>query len=106
MMAPVFADNIIGEGRKNRAWFKTEVEETRRGKVKIEKLIEDTSKGYIVFEHCGARQKQAIATAVDTIKTDRGEAVVFVCHKCHRRVPVLPPLLITISQTVDIDKAV
>ena len=106
LTAPVFADNMIGQGRKNRAWFKTEVSRTRRGKVKTEKMSEDTSKGYIVFEHCEARQRRAIASAVDTVKTDKGEAIVFVCHKCHRRVPVLPPLMIRISRTVENRKAV
>jgi len=89
--APIYADKVIGAGRKTKAWFKIGVEKTRLGKMIHEKLFEDESKGYIVFEHCEARQKRAIATAVDNTKTDRGEALVFVCHKCHRRVPVLPP---------------
>lgn len=94
MTAPVYADRIISQGRKNRAWFKDEVKETVRGKIRVDKLKESVSRGYVIFEHCEERQKRAIISAVDTVDTDKGKALVFVCHKCHMRIPVLDPLIL------------
>lgn len=98
MTSPVIADQLIGAGRKNSVWYQTGTENTRQGKMITEKLFTDESKGYLIFEHCGARQRRAVATAVEEVKTDRGKALVFVCHKCSHRVPVLPPIKIEIAR--------
>lgn len=100
LVAPVYASDLIGAGRKNTSWFKIGVNKTWRGKTRIDKKVEDESKGYLIFEHCGVRQKRAIASEVDNMKIQNRNAHVFICHKCHRRVPVVEPLLIEITRTV------
>ncbi len=89
--APIYADAVLGAGRKSKAWFRIGVEHTRQGKMVTEKLFEDESKGYIVFKHCDTRQKRALVSAVDNVKTEKGQALVYTCCKCHLRIPVLPP---------------
>jgi len=94
LCAAIFADKLVGVGRKNRAYFKIGTRRDPSGKVELMKLTEDESKGYVIFNHCGVRHKRAVASAVDTVKTEGADAWVFVCNKCHKRVPVMPPILI------------
>lgn len=92
---PVFADSFSGMGRQHTVHRRSRHRvggEFLRCRWEDVHTQKEASLGYVVFHHCGRRQRRALATG-DPIELPGGvKAFAFTCYKCHLKVPVKPPI--------------